>query len=133
MSSENKFEHAKKWKAIIKRFEKREVNVRVFCKKENMDCSSLYRNLRKFRKASFDGLTDHRHGMPYKITPPIKKYITETKVKDNKKSGADIARGIKKNFGVEINRSQINRKLKELGLNDTVGRKSGKPIKKKPK
>lgn len=130
MSSENKFEHAKKWKAIIKRFEKREVNVRVFCKKENMDCSTLYRNLRKFRKAHFDGLIDHRHGTSYKITPSIQKYIMETKIKNNKKSGADIARGIKKNFGVEINRSQINRKLKELGLNDPVGRKTGKRLKK---
>lgn len=54
----------------------------------------------------------------------------ETKIKDHKKSGADIARGIKINFGVEINRSQINRKIKELGLNNNVGRKPGKPIKK---
>lgn len=130
MNSENKFEHAKKWKAIIKRFEKRKVSVRVFCKKENVDCSSIYRNLRKFRKASFDGLIDHRHGTSYKITPQIKKYIMETKIKGHKKSGADIARGIKINFGLEINRSQINRKIKELGLNDSVGRKSGKPIKK---
>lgn len=130
MSSENKFEHAKKWKAIITRFEKRKVNVRVFCKNENMDCSTLYRNLRKFRKARFDGLIDHRHGTSYKITPSIQKYIMETKIKNNKKSGADIARGIKKNFGVEINRSQINRKLKELGLNDPVGRKTGKRLKK---
>ena len=130
MSSENKFEHAKKWKAIIKRFEKRKVNVRVFCKYENIDCSSLYRNLRKYRESRFDGLIDHRHGTPYKITPAIKKYVMETKIKDNKKSGADIARGIMKNFGVEINRSQINRRLKELGLNDPVGRKSGKRIKK---
>ena len=132
MSLENKFEHGKKWKAIIKRFENRKVNVRFFCKKENIDCSSLYRNVKKYREGSFDDLIDHRHGTPYKITQPIKKYIIGAKIKDNKKSGADIVRGIKKNFGVEINRSQINRILKELGLNDTVGRKTGKPIKKKP-
>ena len=132
MSLENKFEHGKKWKAIIKRFENRKVNVRYFCKTESIDCSSLYRNLRKYRKSSFDGLIDHRHGTPYKITPSIKRYIIGVKIKGNKMSGADIVRGIKKKFGVEVNRSQINRKLKELGLNDTVGRKSGKPIKKKP-
>ena len=130
MDSENKFAHAKKWKGIIDRFELRTVNVREFCNYERVDCSTLYRNLQKYRDANFDGLIDHRHGTSYKITLPIKKYIMESKIKNNKKSGADIANGIKNKFGVEISRSQINRKLKELGLNDPAGRKTGKRLKK---
>jgi len=131
MDSKRKFDHAKRWETIIRRFEKRKVSVRAFCKKEKIDYSTLYRNLKKLRDRGFDGLIDHRHGIPYKIIPMNEKYIIESRIKDKQKSGADIAIEIKKRFGIDVSRSQVCRKLKYLGLNAPVGRKPGKMILKK--
>ncbi|GAI83324.1 unnamed protein product, partial [marine sediment metagenome] len=54
----------------------------------------------------------------------------KTKIGDSLKSGKDIAEMAKKKFNMSITRQHINNILKELGLNDHVGRKTGKPVKK---
>jgi len=46
------------------------------------------------------------------------------------KSASDISMRIENKFNTKISDRHIQRILKELGLNDPVGRKIGKPIKK---
>jgi len=73
---------------------------------------------------------DQRGGTSYKITEEERAFIQKTKIEDSFKSGRDIAEITKKKFNMSITRQHINNILKELGLNDHVGRKTGKPIKK---
>ena len=73
---------------------------------------------------------DQRKGVPYKITNVERAFIQKTKIQDRQKSGKDIAELFGKKFNKSITRQHINTILRKLGLNDSVGRKAGKPFKK---
>jgi len=77
-----------------------------------------------------NGLVDRREGVAHKITEDIIEYIREIKKKDKLKSGADLSRMIKRKFHKKISIYHVQRILKEIGLNDRVGRKFGKAVKK---
>ena len=115
---------------IFKRFEKSKLSVRDFCRKEGIHTSRFYYWKDRFYQQGRKGLIDRRHGQSHKITEPIKQYIQSVKIKDPLKSASDISTRIENKFNTKISDRHIQRVLKELGLNDPVGRKTGKPIKK---
>lgn len=101
-----------------------------FCKDRGINTSKFYYWKKRYERMGEAGLIDKRRGVPYKATKKEKAFIQKTKVMDKQKSGNDIAELFRKRFNKPITRQHINNILRELGLNDTVGRKSGKPIKK---
>jgi transposase len=115
---------------IFKKFEKSKLPPTVFCKLKGIHTSKFYYWWNRYKKMGTKGLVDRREGVAYKVTEEIKEYIRDAKKKDRLKSGADISKMIKNRFGKTVSIFHIQRIMKELGLNDPVGRKLGKPIKK---
>jgi len=115
---------------LFGRYEESTLSVRDFCKKEGIHTSKFYywknRNQQKDQK----GLVDRRQGNPYKVKKTVRQYIQRVKIKDPLKSASDISKFVKKKFNKDVSDRHIQRILKELGLNDPVGRKSGKLVKK---
>lgn len=115
---------------LFKRYEESNLAVRKFCKKEGIHTSKFYYWRDRYRQEGKKGLMDKRQGTAHKVKDTIKQYIQRVKIKDPLKSASDISKQIKEKFNKEVSERHIQRILKELGLNDAVGRKSGKPIKK---
>lgn len=115
---------------IFERFEKTDLSIREFCRKEGIHTSKFYYWKDRFYQQGRKGLMDRRQGQSHKITESIKQYIQSVKIKDPLKSASDISTCIETGFNTKISDRHIQRALKELGLNDPVGRKPGKPIKK---
>ena len=115
---------------LFERYEESNLAVRTFCKKEGIHTSKFYYWRDRYRQEGKKGLVDKRQGTAYKIKDTVKQDIQRMKIKDPLKSATDISKQIKEKFNKEVSERHIQRILKELGLNDAVGRKSGKPIKK---
>lgn len=115
---------------LFERYEESNLAVRKFCKKEGIHTSKFYYWRDRYQQEGKKGLVDKRQGNAYKVKDTIKQYIQRVKIKDPLKSASDISKQIKKKFNKDVSERHIQRILKELGLNDAVGRKSGKPIKK---
>ena len=115
---------------LFERYEESNLPIRKFCKKEGIHTSKFYYWKDRYQQEGKKGLMDKRQGNPYKVKKTVKQYIQWVKIKDPLKSAPDISKLIKKKFNKDVSDRHIQRILKELGLNDTVGRKSGKPIKK---
>ena len=115
---------------LFERYEESNLPIRKFCKKEGIHTSKFYYWKDRYQQEGKKGLMDKRQGNPYNVKKTVKQYIQWVKIKDPLKSAPDISKLIKKKFNKDVSDRHIQRILKELGLNDTVGRKSGKPIKK---
>ena len=115
---------------LFERYGESSLAVRKFCKKEGIHTSKFYYWRDRYQQEGKKGLVDKRQGNAYKVKDTIKQYIQRVKIKDPLKSASDISKQIKKKFNKDVSERHIQRILKELGLNDAVGRKSGKPIKK---
>ena len=115
---------------LFERYEESSLAVRTFCKKEGIHTSKFYYWKDRYQQEGKKGLVDKRQGRAYKVKDTIKQYIQRVKIKDTLKSASDISKQIKTKFNKDVSERHIQRILKELGLNDAVGRKSGKPIKK---
>lgn len=115
---------------LFERYEESSLAVRTFCKKEGIHTSKFYYWRDRYQQEGKKGLVDKRQGNTYKVKGTMKQYIQRVKIKDPLKSASDISKQIKKKFTKDVSERHIQRILKELGLNDAVGRKSGKSIKK---
>lgn len=115
---------------IFERYEKSSLPIREFCEKEEIHTSMFYYWRNRFQRDGKKGLMDQRRGVPYKIAKNEKAFIQKTKIQNRKKSGKDIAELFEKKYNKSITRQHINNILRELGLNDPVGRKTGKRLKK---
>lgn len=73
---------------------------------------------------------DKRGGKAHKATKPVISYIRMVKMRDPLKSASDICRFVENKFGKKLTDRHVQRILKDMGLNDPVGRKPGKPVKK---
>lgn len=67
---------------IFERFEKTDLPVRDFCKKEGIHTSKFYYWRDGFRQEGLNGLVDKRRGRSHKVTDEIKQYILDIKIKD---------------------------------------------------
>ena len=115
---------------LFERYGESSLTVRKFCELEGIHTSKFYYWKDRYQQEGKKGLVDKRQGTVYKINDTIKQYIQRVKIKDSLKSASDISKQIKKKFNKNISKRHIQRVLKELGLNDRVGRKSGKVLKK---
>ena len=120
----------KQLEKIFTKYEKSGLSVAKFCKQKGIHESKFYYWRPRYEKQKEAGLIDRRKGVTYKVTADVKEYIREIKKNDRLKSGPDIAKRIKNKFGMEISDFHVQRVLKKLGLNDPVGRKTGKRFKK---
>lgn len=128
--TEKRLEKVKFLNNIFKKFEKSKLPPTVFCKLKGIHTSKFYYWWYRYKKMGTKGLVDRREGVAYKVTREIKEYIRDVKIKDQLKSGADISEMINNRFGTKVSIFHIQRILKELRLNDPVGRKLGKTLKK---
>lgn len=128
--NEKSLKKAKALSDMFERFEKSGLSTTEFCKQEGIHTSKFYYWKDRYLKNGTNGLVDKRTGVTHKITSDVKEYIRDVKKKDKQKSGIDIAKMIKKKFGTKVSVFHVQRVLKDMGLNDPVGRKPGKPIKK---
>lgn len=115
---------------LFERYEKSSLSVRAFCEKEGIHTSKFYYWKDRYQQEGKRGLVDKRQGKPHKAKNTIKQYIQHVKIKDPLKSASDISELVKKKFNKEVSDRHIQRILKELELNDPVGRKTGKRLKK---
>jgi transposase len=115
---------------LFERYERSNLSVRAFCEKEGIHTSKFYYWKNRYQQEGKRGLVDKRQGKPHKVKDTIKQYIQRVKIKNPLKSASDISELVKKKFNKDVSDRHIQRILRELGLNDPVGRKSGKPIKK---
>ncbi|MFQ5800672.1 MAG: transposase [Candidatus Hydrothermarchaeales archaeon] len=115
---------------LFERFEESGLPVREFCRVEGVHTSKFYYWRGRFLQEGRKGLVDKRRGRAHKATKPVRSYIQGVKMRDPLKSASDICRLVENKFGKKLTDRHVQRILKELGLNDPVGRKPGKPVKK---
>ena len=130
MVTNKQLQKSKELADLFEDYKKSKMSPIKFCKERDIHTSKFYYWKKRFESEGMAGLVDQRKGTPYKITEVEQAFIQKTKVKDRLKSGEDIAEMTKKKFNKSITRQHTNNILRELGLNDHVGRKTGKPIKK---
>ena len=128
--TEKRFEKVTILADMFERFEKSGLPPTEFCKLEGIHTSKFYYWKDRYQEKGTNGPVDRRAGVAYKITEDVREYIRDVKKKDRLKSGVDISRMIKKRFGKKVSVFHMQRILKEMGLNDPVGRKPGKHLKK---
>jgi len=114
----------------FERFQESGLTAAEFCKREDIHSSKFYYWWERFRRSGANGLIDLRQGVPHKVTDDVREYIRKVKMKDPLRSGTDIARMIKNRYGKTLTAVHVQRTLRDMGLNDPVGRKAGKPVKK---
>ena len=129
-TANNQLERAISMAEIFRKFKKTDLSVREFCRKEGIHTSKLYYWKERFRQEGREGLGDRRQGNPHKAIETVRQYIQDVKKRDPLKSGSDISKLIEKRFNKEVSDHHIQRIRKDMGLNDPVVRKTGKPIKK---
>lgn len=115
---------------FFEQFDKTDLPVRDFCKKEGIHTSKFYYWRDRFCQEGLKGLVDKRRGWSHKVTDEVKQYIHDIKIKDPLKSSADICGLVERGFNKRLSDRHIRRIIEELGLNDPPGRKPGKRIKK---
>ena len=130
MVTNKQLQKSKELADIFEDYKKSKVSPIKFCKERGIHTSKFYYWKKRFESKGMAGLIDQRKGTPYKITEVEQAFIQKTKIKDRLKSGKDIAEISERKFNKSITRRHITNILKDLGLNDPVGRKSGKHIKK---
>ena len=78
---------------------------------------TAYRALKVVRAAGEAGLTDGRHGHPYKLTAPIRQWLVEyCRAAPDTPSSRVVQAEIDDRFGVAVSISQINRTRRALGI-----------------
>ena len=130
MVTNKQLQKAKELADLFGDYKKSKMSPTKFCKERGIHTSKFYYWKKRFESNGPSGLIDQRKGTSYKITEVERAFIQKTKITDRLKSGKDIAEMTKNKFNKSITRRHIINILKELGLNDHVGRKTGKPIKK---
>lgn len=130
MVTNKQLQKAKELADLFGDYKKSKMSPTKFCKERGIHTSKFYYWKKRFESDGMAGLIDQRKGTSYKITEEERAFIQKTKIEDGLKSGMDIADMAKKKFNMSITRQHINNILKEFGLSDHVGRKTGKPIKK---
>ena len=112
------------------KYEQSDLTVLEFCKKNDIHRSHFYYWESRYKQRKESGLIDQRGGVSYKVTGDRRKFIVKYKIKNPLASCRDIAVRFKKEFGIDIHFTRVAKILEEEKLNDPVGRKAGKPIKK---
>ena len=130
MVTNKQLQKAKELADLFEDYKKSNMSPTNFCKERGIHTSKFYYWKKRYESDGIAGLIDQRGGTSYKITEEERDFIQKIKIGDDLKSGKDIADMVKKKFNMSITRQHINNILRELELNDHVGRKLGKPIKK---
>ena len=120
----------KQLEQMFMQYEQSDLTVSEFCKKNCIHRSHFYYWESRYKQHEESGLIDQRRGVPYKVTGDRRKFIVKYKIKNPLSSCRDIAVKFKLEFGIDLHFTRVAQTLKAEKLNDAVGRKTGKPIKK---
>lgn len=120
----------KRLERLFQQQEKSGLSILDFCEKHDINRSTFYYWKQRYEEHAAKGLIDKRKGVPYKAAKDKRKYILETKLKNPLMSSRDIAEKFERRFRMRITARRVSQILREEDLNDPVGRKTGKPIKK---
>ncbi len=86
---------------------------------------TAYRALKVVKSVGEEGLTDGRHGHPYKLTTPVREWLVEYCRGAPGNPSRVIQAEIGEKFGIAVSISQINRTRKALGISSRgAGEKS---------
>ncbi len=77
---------------------------------------TAYRALKVVRTRGEEGLTDGRHGHPYKLTTPVREWLVEYCRGAPDSPSRVVQAEIGEKFGVAVSISQINRTRRALGI-----------------
>ncbi len=77
---------------------------------------TAYRALKVVRTRGEEGLTDGRHGHPYKLTSPVREWLVEFCQGAPGTSSRVVQAEMDERFGVAVSISQINRTRRALGI-----------------
>ncbi len=77
---------------------------------------TAYRALRVVRTRGEEGLTEGRHGHPYKLTTPVREWLVEYCRGAPGTPSRVVQAEIGEKFGIAVSISQINRTRRALGI-----------------
>jgi len=120
-----------KWlEQMFVQYEQSGLTVSDFCKKNGIQRSKFYYWRQRYEEQKESGLIDRRKGTAYKVTKDKRNFIVQYKIKNPLSSCKDIEDEFKKKFRTDIHFTWVAQILREEKLNDSVGRKAGKTVKK---
>ncbi len=128
--TEKRLAKVKMLAAMFEEYEKSGLSPTEFCREKGIHTSKVYYWRRRYQNEGLTGLVNGRGGSTYKVTDDVRAYIPEVKIRDMQRSGIEISGMVEKKFGKTVSVFHVQRVLKELNLNNPVGRKPGKKIKK---
>lgn len=106
------------------------LSIAEFCRREDIQESKFHYWKRKFKERGEPGLIDQRKGKAHKVTKSRRNFIVHYKLKNPLSSSQDIAEKFESRFRMKITSRRVSQILRKEDLNDPVGRKTGKPVKK---
>lgn len=130
IATNKQLQKMKQLEQMFIQYEQSDLSVSEFCKKNDIHRSHFYYWESRYKQRKESGLIDQRGGVSYKVTEDKRKFIVKYKIKNPLSSCRDIAVRFNKEFGMDIHFTRAAQILKDEKLNDPVGRKTGKPIKK---
>ena len=123
-------EKMKRLYRMILQQDESDLSIAEFCRREGIHESKFHYWKRKFKEQGRPGLIDQRKGKAHKVTKSRRNYIIQYKLKNPLASCREIVDRFENRFGTRIDFSRVAQILREEYLNDPVGRKTGKPVKK---
>lgn len=123
-------EKMKRLERMILHHDESGLSIAEFCRREGIHESKFHYWKRRFQEQGGPGLIDQRRGKAHKVMKSRRNYIVHYKLKNPLSSCREIADRFERRFGTSIDFTRIAQILREEDLNDPVGRKTGKPVKK---
>ena len=130
VATNKQLQKMKQLEQMFMQYEQSGLSVSEFCKKNGIHRSHFYYWKSRYKQRKESGLIDQRGGVAYKVTEDRRKFIVKYKIKNPLASCRDIAVRFEREFGIGIHFTMVAKIIGEEKLNDPVGRKTGKPIKK---
>ena len=123
-------EKMKRLERMILHHDESGLSIAEFCRREGIHESKFHYWKRRFQEQGGPGLIDQRRGKAFKVMKSRRNFIVHYKLKNPLSSSRDIAEKFENRFRMRITSRRVSQILREEDLNDPVGRKTGKPVKK---
>ena len=123
-------EKMKRLERMILHHDESGLSIAEFCRREGIHESKFHYWKQRFQKQGGPGLIDQRRGKAFKVMKSRRNFIVHYKLKNPLSSSRDIAEKFENRFRMKITSRRVSQILRKEGLNDPVGRKTGKPVKK---
>jgi len=130
LTTAKQLEKMKRLEQMFLQYEGSGLSIAEFCRREGVHESKFHYWKRRFRRQGGPGLIDQRGGKAYKVTKSRRNFIIQYKLNNPLSSCREVSHRFEKRFGTPIDFSRVAQIFREESLNDPVGRKTGKSVKK---